>query len=80
MKIFGAFGTQGMTLFHFPKRRMKARDTQIPEDSLVIHRKNVWRLTSNNDWKERILMLTKEDLLVGLEGHDFVVEQIPLVK
>lgn len=51
----------------------------MPDESLQVHHKRVWRLNSSRDWKKRILILTKEDLLVGLEGHDFVIEKIPLV-
>jgi hypothetical protein len=51
----------------------------MPDEAIRMHERVVWRLNSNKDWKKRILVLTKEDLLIGLEGHDFAIDKIPLV-
>ena len=77
---FGSLaGGPGMSLFQYPKRHGRAKEMPIPGESQRIHEKIVWRLNSNKDWKKRTLILTKEDLLVGLDGHKFVIEKIPLV-
>ncbi len=66
-------------MFYFPKRKNRARDLRVPDEHLHVRRSAVHRLNANNDWKKRLLILTKEELLVTFEGHDFIIEKIPLV-
>ena len=68
-----------MKLFHFPREKNRARNFRVPDEELHVHRSVVHRIVSNRDQKARLLVLTKEDLLVALEGHDFIIEKIPLV-
>jgi hypothetical protein len=70
---------KGIGLFNIPKRKRRAKDLRMPDEAIRMHERVVWRLNSNKDWKKRILVLTKEDLLIGLEGHDFAIDKIPLV-
>jgi hypothetical protein len=67
------------SLFHFPKRRTRAKDLRVPDEESHVRNSIVHRLNANNDRKKRLLILTKEDLLVALEGHDFIIDKIPLV-
>ncbi len=71
--------SKARNLFHFPKRKTRAKDLRVPDEELQVHHSIVHRLNSNGDRKKRLLILTKEDLLVALEGHDFIIEKIPLV-
>ena len=66
-------------MFHFHGKRSRTKEEPLPDDGLRIHQNSVLRLNSYQHWKKRLLVLTKQDLLVGIEGHDFVVEKIPLV-
>ncbi len=66
-------------LFHLPKRKSREKDLRVPDEEIHIHRGVVHRLDSNRDRKKRLLILTKEELFVALDGHDFVIERIPLV-
>ncbi len=73
------FNSKARHLFYYPTRKNRAKDSRVPDEDLHIRRSVVQRLNANNDWKKRLLILTKEELLVALEGHDFVIEKIPLV-
>ena len=66
-------------MFNFPKRKHRAKDLRVPDETIQVRRSVVHRLDSNRDWKKRLLILTKEELLVSSEGHAFVIEKIPLV-
>ena len=59
------------------KRRLN--EFRIPEAAQRLFQSEVWRLNLNHEWIKRILILTKEELLVTSEHHDFVIEKIPLV-
>ncbi len=72
------FNSKAKNLFHFRKRR-RAKILRVPDDEIHVFRSVVYRLDSNRDQKKRLLILTKEELLVALEGHDFIIEKIPLV-
>ena len=63
-------------------RRNKRRlhEFRIPEESKRILQTDILRLNSNHEWKNRTLILTKEELLVTSEQYDFVLEKIPLVQ
>jgi hypothetical protein len=63
----------------FSKRKSREKELSVPDEDKQIHRSIVHRLDSNRDPKKRLLILTKEELLVALEGHDFIIETIPLV-
>jgi hypothetical protein len=64
---------------YFPKRKRQAKDFRLPNEDLHVHRSVVHRLNSNLDGKKRLLILTKEDLFIALEGQDFTIAKIPLV-
>ncbi len=66
-------------MFNFHRRRNRRKEAPLPAKELRIHQRYVLRLNSYQHWQKRILILTKDDLLVGIEGHDFVIERIPLV-
>jgi len=65
-------------MFNFHRRRNRRKEAPLPAKELRIHQRYVLRLNSYQHWQKRILILTKDDLLVGIEGHDFVIERIPL--
>jgi hypothetical protein len=67
------------SLLHFRKRKKRAKILRVPDEEMHVHRSVVYRLDSNRGRKNRLLILTKEDLIVALEGHDFIIENIPLV-
>ncbi len=67
------------SMFNFHRRRNRRKEAPLPAKELRIHQRYVLRLNSYQHWQKRILILTKDDLLVGIEGHDFVIERIPLV-
>ncbi len=73
-----------MSMFHKKSRNSfqrprKAKDLRVPKEDLHIHRGVVYRFNSDSKQKKRLLILTKEELLVTLEGHDFIITKIPLV-
>jgi hypothetical protein len=51
----------------------------VPSEELHVHSSSVFRFNSNRDQKKRLLILTQEELFVASEGHDYVIERIPLV-
>ena len=65
-------------LFHFPKKK-SVKNLRVPDEAIHVHRSVVHRLDSNRDRKKRLLILTNEELVVALPGHDFIIEKIPLV-
>jgi hypothetical protein len=66
-------------MFYSAKGQRRAKDFRVPSEELHVYRGHVHRLSSNKDLKKRLLILTKEDLLVALEGRDVTIERIPLV-
>ncbi len=52
---------------------------RLPDEEIHVHSSVVHRLDSNRDRKKRLLILTNEELLIALPGHDFIIEKIPLV-
>ena len=73
------FNSKAMNFFQFPTRKRRAKDLRLPEEEMHVHRSVVHRIVSNKERKKRLLILTKEELLVALEGHNFIIENIPLV-
>ena len=51
----------------------------LPEASDRLRDELVWRLNSSKEWKQRRLVLCKEELLVALDHEDKVIDRIPLV-
>ena len=52
---------------------------RLPEAESRIKDGTVRRFNSNHEWKDRRLVLTDQDVLLTLHGHDQVIEKIPLV-
>ena len=72
--------SKARSLFHFPKKRNGVKKLRVPDEEMHVYRSVVHRLDSNRDWKKRLLILTKEEMVIALPGHDFIIENIPLVK
>ena len=60
-------------------RNSKTGDGFLPPVEYRIKDSNILRLIAVSEWKERILVLCQEDLLVGVDGLNIITEQIPLV-
>ena len=53
--------------YHFPTEELRIKDSEV------------LRSNSSKQWKNRRLVLTKDDLLEGLSGQEKITEKIPLV-
>ena len=60
-------------------RSMRTRSFQLPPEDERIKDSVVFRSNSSKEWKNRRLVLTKNDLFEGLAGQDTIIEKIPLV-
>jgi hypothetical protein len=70
-----------MEVFHSMNKSKKKRSKghELPSEEMRIKDSEVFRSNSSKAWKIRRLVLTKDDILVGLAGQEKVIEKIPLV-
>ncbi len=60
-------------------RSVRAKGHHLPSEEMRIKDSEVFRSNSSKEWKIRRLVLTMDDVLVGLAGQDRIIEKIPLV-
>ena len=61
-------------------RSVRARGYQFPPEEMRIKDSEVLRSNTSKEWKDRRLVLTKDDLLEGLSGQEKIIEKIQLVR
>ncbi len=63
----------------FRTKRTSSKIPPLPDPEYRVKDGILKRFNSNHEWKERRLVLTSQDILFTLVGHDNVIEKIPLV-
>jgi hypothetical protein len=57
----------------------RAKGHLLPPEETRIKDSEVYRSNTSKEWKIRRLVLTKDEILVGLAGQEKIIEKIPLV-